>query len=56
MFEGKDYYLVSDDFQSYLDAQRMVDADFVNKSLWWTKSILTTARMGKFSSDRAVME
>lgn len=56
IFEGKDYYLVSDDFTSYLAAQRMVDEAYVDRAGWLRKSILTTARMGKFSSDRCVRE
>ncbi|GAA5896787.1 hypothetical protein JCM6882_005035 [Rhodosporidiobolus microsporus] len=56
LFEGKDHYLVSDDFLSYLEAQKMVDEAYVNQSSWVEKSILTTARMGRFSSDRAVLQ
>ncbi|GAA5993154.1 hypothetical protein JCM11641_005047 [Rhodosporidiobolus odoratus] len=56
LFEGKDHYLVSDDFLSYLAAQRMVDEAYVDQKSWVEKSILTTARMGVFSSDRAVMQ
>ncbi|KIO32940.1 glycosyltransferase family 35 protein [Tulasnella calospora MUT 4182] len=50
-----DYYLVSDDFDSYVEAQRMVDEAYQDKAAWAEKSITTTARMGKFSSDRAIM-
>ncbi|KAG9040375.1 Non-essential glycogen phosphorylase [Tulasnella sp. UAMH 9824] len=50
-----DYYLVSDDFDSYLEAQRMVDKAYQDKASWVKKSITTTARMGKFSSDRAIL-
>ncbi|GAA5994412.1 glycogen phosphorylase [Rhodotorula paludigena] len=56
IFGGKDYYLISDDFTSYLEAQRMVDVAFVDQSSWVEKTIHTTARMGRFASDRAVMQ
>ncbi|CAH7685569.1 putative glycogen phosphorylase [Phakopsora pachyrhizi] len=54
--EGKDYYLINPDFQSYIKAQSMIDEAWVNKSDWTEKAILTTARMGKFSSDRCVTQ
>lgn len=51
-----DYYLISDDFDSYLKAQEMVDKAYQeNPTDWIKKSIHTTAMMGKFSSDRAIM-
>ncbi|KAF0483239.1 glycosyl transferase [Gigaspora margarita] len=53
---GKDYYLISDDFGSYLSAQNLVDEAYKNQDDWTRKSILCTARMGKFSSDRAIKE
>ncbi|KAH8921360.1 glycosyltransferase family 35 protein [Atractiella rhizophila] len=56
IYDGKDYYLLNSDFQSYLEAQKMIDADFVNKPVWNEKGIRTVAKMGKFSSDRSVMD
>ncbi|CAG8458241.1 11217_t:CDS:10 [Ambispora gerdemannii] len=53
---GKDYYLLSDDFGSYLDAQKLVDEAYKDEDEWCKKSILCTARMGFFSSDRAIRE
>jgi len=52
--EGGDYYLVSDDFQSYIKAQALVDELFVNKDAWAKRSILAVANMGHFSSDRSI--
>jgi len=49
-----DWYLVSDDFGSYLDANKLVDAAYKDKDSWAEKSILTVANMGFFSSDRAI--
>ena len=37
-------------------AQEQVDAEYRNTALWARKSILCTAGMGKFSSDRTVLE
>ncbi|KAG8830805.1 Non-essential glycogen phosphorylase, partial [Serendipita sp. 399] len=51
-----DYYLISDDFDSYLRAQQMVDDAYTqDPKKWIQKSIHTSAKMGKFSSDRAIM-
>ncbi|KZT58151.1 glycosyltransferase family 35 protein [Calocera cornea HHB12733] len=51
-----DYYLVTDDFDSYVEANKMVDEAYVKDPEEWTKkTILTVSRMGKFSSDRAIM-
>lgn len=49
-----DYYLVSDDFQSYIQTQDLIDAAFKDTDQWLDKSILSVARSGFFSSDRAV--
>lgn len=38
-----------------LEAQRMVDLAYQDTASWVKKSITTTARMGKFSSDRAIL-
>ncbi|THU89625.1 glycogen phosphorylase [Dendrothele bispora CBS 962.96] len=51
-----DYYLLSDDFDSYIAALDMVDKAYLDKTEWVKKSIRTTANMGKFSSDRAINE
>ncbi|CAJ0827172.1 10018_t:CDS:2 [Entrophospora sp. SA101] len=53
---GKDYYLISDDFGSYLRSQQMIDEAYKDQDEWIKKSIFCTALMGKFSSDRAIQE
>ncbi len=53
---GGDYYLISHDFASYLDSQTLVDTTFKDQIKWTRKSILSTASMGKFSSDRSIRE
>jgi len=51
-----DYYLLSDDFDSYIAALAMVDEAYLDRDEWVKKSIRTSAKMGKFSSDRAINE
>ena len=51
-----DYFLVLADFRSYVDTQDRVDELFNDPEAWIRKAILNTAHMGKFSSDRAVLE
>ncbi|KAG0071763.1 Non-essential glycogen phosphorylase [Linnemannia elongata] len=53
---GKDFYLISADFASYITANQQVDAAYKKQDEWSKKSILCTAHMGKFSSDRSVKE
>jgi starch phosphorylase len=50
-----DYFMVAADFDAYWETQRAADALW-NRPEWWRSSILNTARMGWFSSDRAVRE
>jgi starch phosphorylase len=51
-----DYYLVSDDFASYVKTQDLIDASFRDREEWVTKCITSVARMGFFSSDRCIEE
>jgi starch phosphorylase len=51
-----DPFMVAADFDSYWDAQRQVDALWRNPSAWWRSSVLNTARVGWFSSDRTIRE
>ncbi|OQE18059.1 hypothetical protein PENFLA_c022G06081 [Penicillium flavigenum] len=54
--EHGDYYLVSDDFNSYITTHKMVDEAFQNQEEWLAKSITSVARMGFFSMDRVTNE
>ncbi|KAJ5578268.1 uncharacterized protein N7459_007232 [Penicillium hispanicum] len=54
--EHGDYYLVSDDFNSYITTHQMVDEAFQNQEEWLAKSITSVARMGFFSTDRVINE
>ncbi|KZT25028.1 glycosyltransferase family 35 protein [Neolentinus lepideus HHB14362 ss-1] len=51
-----DYYLITDDFDSYIRALSMVDEAYQDRTEWIKKSIRTAAKMGKFSSDRAIQD
>ncbi|KAF9646897.1 glycogen phosphorylase [Thelephora ganbajun] len=51
-----DHYLLTEDFQSYIDALKLVDEAYLDQSKWLKKSITTCAKMGKFSSDRAILD
>jgi starch phosphorylase len=51
-----DYYLVSDDFHSYIETQQLIDEAFKDQDEWIAKSITSVARMGFFSTDRVINE
>lgn len=51
-----DRFLVLADYAAYIDCQEKVSDAWQNEAAWTRMSILNTARSGKFSSDRAVVE
>jgi starch phosphorylase len=51
-----DPFMVAADFDGYWDAQCTIDQLWQSPSTWWRTSILNTARMPWFSSDRAIRE
>lgn len=51
-----DYYLVTRDFVAFMDAMDRVDVAFKDKTQWVKQTILSVARMGKFSSDRTIRQ
>lgn len=51
-----DEFMVLADYRAYLDCQAEVDRAFLDPERWTRSSILNVARMGGFSSDRAVRE
>lgn len=51
-----DPYLVLADYEDYLRCQGEVEKVFLDRSEWTRRSILSTAGMGRFSSDRAIAE
>ncbi len=51
-----DHYLLLADYQDYIDSQQRVGTLFRNPGEWTRQSILNTARIGKFSSDRSIVD
>ncbi|MCM1984828.1 glycogen/starch/alpha-glucan phosphorylase [Lyngbya confervoides] len=51
-----DPYFLMADYLSYLNCQEQVSQAFLNEATWIRRSILNTARMGEFSSDRSIRE
>jgi starch phosphorylase len=51
-----DRFMVTADFDAYWDAQRQVDRTWQDPAAWWRASILNTAHVGWFSSDRTIRE
>ena len=51
-----DEYLVLADFAAYDQCHQTVDRAYMDQKRWTQMSILNVARMGKFSSDRAIRE
>jgi len=52
---GDRYFHIAD-FPAYIETQQLIDAEYQNQDVWWRKAILNVARIGKFSSDRTVLE
>ena len=51
---GRDPFAVIADFGAYREAQAAVDAGWADPTGWLRRSLLSTARSGFFSSDRAI--
>ena len=56
LLDAGDRYLIMADFEDYVRVQDAVGELFTHAEEWTRRSILNTAHMGKFSSDRAVLE
>ncbi len=52
----RDEHMILADYQSYIDCQDRISMAFRDQEKWTNMSILTVARMGKFSSDRSIRE
>jgi starch phosphorylase len=52
----RDEHMILADYQSYIDCQDRVSIAFKDQEKWTNMSIITVARMGKFSSDRSIRE
>jgi starch phosphorylase len=51
-----DYFMVCADFDAYWAAQMRVDELWRDKQRWWRSSVINTANMGWFSSDRTIAD
>ena len=51
-----DPYMLLADYQDYVDCQDRVSEAYKDQDKWTKMSILNSARMGKFSSDRTINE
>ena len=51
-----DYFLVCADFDAYWNTQMNIDVAWRNRKAWIKSSIINTANVGWFSSDRTIAE
>jgi len=51
-----DTFMAFADYQAYIDCQSGVSRSYRDRDHWTSMSILNTARIGKFSSDRAIRD
>lgn len=56
LLDRGDYFLTLADYQSYSEAHDKIVATWKKPELWWKMAIINTASMGKFSSDRSIMD
>jgi starch phosphorylase len=56
LLDQGDYYMLLADYRPYVTAQEEVSRVFLDPDQWTRRSILNTAHMGKFSSDRSILD
>ncbi|MGF1742017.1 glycogen/starch/alpha-glucan phosphorylase [Vibrio profundum] len=56
VLDGGDPYFCLADFASYVQAHEEIDGQYSDTSGWARKAIMNTALMGKFSSDRSILD
>jgi len=56
LLDSGDPYCIMADFRSFLEASQRIDDLWQDRHAWAQKAILNIARVGKFSSDRAIRE
>ncbi|NER22792.1 MAG: glycogen/starch/alpha-glucan phosphorylase [Symploca sp. SIO1B1] len=52
----QDQYMLLADYQAYMDCQHRVSQAYQDQEYWTRMSIINSANMGKFSSDRTIRE
>jgi starch phosphorylase len=55
LYRGDRYFHLAD-LPSYIEINQSVDADYLDEELWSRKAAINVARIGKFSSDRTILE
>jgi starch phosphorylase len=53
---GRDEYMLLADYRAYVESQDRVAETYRDQDRWTRMAVLNVARMGKFSSDRAIEE
>ena len=53
---NRDYYFILADLEAFTKAIHDAEKDYLDKDVWAKKAINNVARIGNFSSDRAVLE
>ena len=56
LLQHGDEYLLLADYASYIACQKEVELAYLDQERWVRKAILNVAHMGKFSSDRTIMQ
>ena len=51
-----DYYFLLADLEAFNNTMHQIEKDYLNREKWNKMAILNVARIGYFSSDRAVMD
>jgi glycogen phosphorylase len=51
-----DQFMLLADYASYIEMQERVSEEYRDTTNWMRKAILNVARIGKFSSDRAIKQ
>jgi starch phosphorylase len=55
LYQGDNYMLFAD-YESYINCQQRVSDTYRDRNKWVKMSILNTANIGKFSTDRTISE